>query len=473
MLRSIKFVPAERDVFMRCNCSKFLLTISLFCFFLPCSANDGSNEGANKSANADALSISGSNTLGAKLIPSCAKSYLAHKGGDQPRINITSTNEFNVSAPNLADEFDIKAHGSSTGFKSLLAGEASIAMSSRAIKAKEVTALSSTGDMLSAAAEHTVALDGLAILVHQNNPVNELSTKQIAEVFSGKITNWSAVGGEDRPISLYARDENSGTWDTFNNLVLGKQYQLRSDASRFESNDNLSDQVATDLGGIGFAGLASVRSAKLLAVSDEETPAVLPTRLSVATEDYPLTRRLFLYTPLSLKDDQVDQFVEFCQSSLGQKVVAEVGFVSQNIIAVEQEVVPNAPSRYQELAGFADRLSVNFRFKPGSSQLDNKAVRDVQRLVDFLRQPENVGRPIYLVGFSDQGKTDQSTQLLSRFRALSVWSALYKEGVLVYESMGFGAFMPVASNLNKVSKLKNGRVEVWVASATQSKIAGL
>ena len=422
---------------------------------------------------ANSLSISGSNTLGAKLIPSCAKAFLAANGGENPLIRMNAVNEFNVSAQNSDEIFNIQAHGSSTGFKALLSGEASIAMSSRAIKDKEVKQLASYGDMLSADAEHAVALDGLAILVNKNNPVTQLSTQQIADIFSGRITNWAEVGGEDRAITLYARDENSGTWDTFKNLVLGKIYQLHSSAQRFESNDDLSDHVSIDIEGIGFSGLASVRAAKLIAVSDDETEAVLPTRLSVATEDYPLTRRLFLYTPLSLKDERVEQFVEFCQSVEGQKIVADVGFVSQNVIAVKQQFAPNAPVRYQQLAVNSKRLSVNFRFKPGSSQLDNKAVRDVKRLAEFLRAPENKGRPLYLVGFSDKGKTDHSAELLSRFRALSVWAELYKQGLLVHESMGFGAFMPVASNANDVSKWKNSRVEVWMADDASTYIGGV
>ena len=220
--------------------------------------------------------------------------------------------------------------------------------------------------------------------------------------------------------------------------------------------------------GIGFAGLASVREAKALAVSDDDTAAVVPSHLSVATEDYPLTRRLYLYTPPDLVDERITRFVDFCQSERGQDIVAEVGFVSQNIIAVPQRPVTNAPERYRQLPDYADRLSVNFRFNAGSSELDNKSVRDIQRLLEFLRKPENQQRPVYLVGFSDRRKTDVSARILSRFRALAVWAELLKEEVLVYEAMGFGAFMPVASDNNPVSRLKNSRVEVWLGKESIS-----
>ncbi len=410
----------------------------------------------------ETIRISGSNTLGAKLIPRCAKSYLSHIGGFSPVIKTVAENEFLVSAKNSDVEFSIKAHGSSTGFRAVKAGEASIAMSSRPIKSKEVTALAHTGDMTSEDAEHTVAVDGLAVLVHPANPVKQLTISQIADIFSGEIRNWAEVGGQDLPISIYARDKNSGTWDTFKNLVLRKQYQLRGDAQRFESNDKLSDSVAGDISGIGFAGLASVRKAKPLQVSDDQTTAVAPSRLSVATEDYPLTRRLYVYTPPSLKDDRISNFVEYCQSQQGQNIVEQVGFISQNIIAVPQAATDNAPQEYQQLSSHAERLSVNFRFRPGSAQLDNKAKRDLQRLTDYLRQPDNKQRPVYLVGFNDQGKSDVRADLLAKFRALAVWSELFKEDVLIYRAMSFGAFMPVASNSNAVSKMKNSRVEIWI-----------
>lgn len=412
---------------------------------------------------AEVLSISGSNTLGAKLIPECARAYLLDKGARQPVIVNSAENEFVVESVAFDDQFVIRAHGSSTGFRALRNSEAVVAMSSRPIKAAEVVSLSSTGDMLSPQAEHTVAVDGLAVLVHPDNPVSSLSIEQIAQLFAGQIKNWSVLGGIDAPVSLHARDENSGTWDTFKNLVLKKNYQLSQQAQRYESNDALSDRVAEDIGAIGFSGLASVRNAKALAVSNGDMAAVAPTRMSVATEDYPLTRRLYLYSPVSLRTEAISEFIDFCQSQRGQDIVAEVGFVSQNIIAVAQQPLTNAPGAYNALAEKAERLSVNFRFHTGSSKLDNKALKDVERLINYLKQPENSQRPIYLVGFSDKAKTTNNEKILSRFRALAVWSELFSENILVYEALGFGAFMPLADSQSDMAKLKNSRVEVWIA----------
>jgi phosphate transport system substrate-binding protein len=407
------------------------------------------------------ITIHGSNTLGAKLIPECAKGFLEHKGVANPHLTVTAENEFLIQGTDPFPRIAIAAHGSSTGFRSLNSGSANIGMSSRPIKDKEVTKLSFLGDMKSRASEHPVALDGLAILVHKNNPLDALNTDQIAKIFSGEINNWKALGGSDSPINLHARDNNSGTWDTFKNLVLRKVYKLDSRAKRYESNDDLSDAVAVDPAAIGFSGLASVRNSKALLVSFADTQPVAAGRLSVATEDYPLTRRLFLYTPE--KSPQITrEFIEFCQSQQGQDIVKEVGYISQNIIAVEHAIDASAPEDYQAIASQGQRLSVNFRFNHNSAKLDNKAYWDVGRLKTFMAQPENQERHLILVGFNDRANTDDRSKILSKLRATAVRSALFRSGIHVSKTLGLGDYMPVASSGTSTSGAKNGRVEVWL-----------
>ena len=411
--------------------------------------------------------VHGSNTVGAALAPACAREYLAGIGIANPRIKRTAVeNEYIVYGKKGHGTdaetvlIEIAAHGSGTGFAALAAGRADIAMSSRPIKRKEAVSLHFMGNMRSPEAEQTVAIDGLAILVHPDNPVSRLSIDQVARLFAGRISNWQEVGGPDMPVTLYARDENSGTWDTFKSLVLGKTHELSADARRFESNDRLSDRVSEDPAAIGFTGLASVRNARLLAISDNNTAAMKPTAFTVATEDYPLSRRLFFYLPPVNQTPQAAEFVAFCQSQQGQRIVEQVGFVSQNIIAFSHRAPEAAPPSYQKLAQKGQRLSVNFRFAEGSPQLDNKAFRDLSRLVNYMRQPQNRDARLYLVGFSDAGSEARQDLLLSRYRALAVRGALLRDDVRVTASMGLGSMMPVAAN-NSESRLKNGRVEVW------------
>ena len=408
------------------------------------------------------LSLHGSNTVGAKLAPECARSYLLASGATDVKQRAgTVENEQRLQADD-GRIIDIAAHGSGTAFSALLDDSADIGMASRPIKTQERAALAKAGDMTSAEAEQTIAMDGLAVLVNRENPVSALTIEQIAQIFSGEIRNWREVGGSDAPITIYARDDKSGTWDTFAGLVLGER-ALAAGTTRFESNDRLSDSVAADRNAIGFSGLASVRQAKALAVADGDSRPILPTRLSVATEDYPLSRRLFLY----LRPDRISSaaraLVEHCQSARGQQIAEQVGFVSQDIIELKQEQIDNAPSAYRSISARSHRLSVNFRFREGNAQLDNKALRDLQRLADFMRDPAQQRAQIQLVGFNDGHSHGERDELISQFRALAVQAELMKQGIAVHRMIGVGAFQPVAAAGNDNAAAKNGRVEVWLS----------
>src|SRR5690606_17066269 len=119
---------------------------------------------------------------------------------------------------------------------------------------------------------------------------------QLARVFAGEVKTWEELGGRGGAIHLYARDDNSGTWDTFKELVLASQGKsLAAGAQRFESSTRLSDAVSQDPQGIGFIGLPYIRQARPLAISAGDSQPMLPSTELVATEDYPLSRRLFLY----------------------------------------------------------------------------------------------------------------------------------------------------------------------------------
>ena len=242
----------------------------------------------------------------------------------------------------------------------------------------------------------------------------------MAKIFSGEINNWRDIGGLDKTITLYARDDNSGTWDTFKELVLAGNYQLATNAKRFESSDELAAQVATDMSAIGFTGLSSTKNTKVLAIADDNTVPMLPNEFTLATEDYPLSRRLYFYTPYSTEITLVDDYVEFCLSEQGQDIVRKTGFISQNIQGYHHSVTTQAPLEYQELANIGQRLSVNFRFDNGSPYLDNKAYRDIERLYDFMQKPQQAQAKLHLVGFSDAGNKSSTDTLLSRFRALAV-----------------------------------------------------
>ena len=421
------------------------------------------------------FTMHGSNTIGGSLAPQMAVSYLRAKGIKNVRVQPLSIENEKVIQGDLVAQgktiqIKIAAHGSSTGFKGLINGEAEIWASSRPVKDKEVNKVKDRMNLRSPKSEHILGIDGLAIVVNPNNPLTSLSKVQLGRIFSGEVTNWSQIGGHDQLINLYARDENSGTWDSFKNMVLGKVFSLSENASRFESSEQLVNNVVQDQGGIGFIGMAFVGKSKLLAISDGPTQAFRPSEMTVATEDYALSRRLFLYTNEDSDNEYVKEFMSFAQGISGQEIVKSEGFISQNVMSMNMALNEELPKDYLEIVDGAERLSINFRFNEGSAKLDNKAKKDIQRVVYFLKEKKKLkisevdGRPsvkVMLIGFGDKRKNSHRSKLLSKLRAMAVRRELARLGVYPEVTTGYGDFNPVAG-FNGKSSVKNRRVEVWV-----------
>ncbi|CAD5110534.1 substrate-binding domain-containing protein [Zestomonas carbonaria] len=413
------------------------------------------------------LRIQGSNTIGAKLGPALVKGMFEEQGLRDIGIQAgEADNEQLVSGRNAEGRevrVRIAAHGSGTGFSALKDGSTELAASSRPIKDGEVQALSSLGDFKSHAAEQIIALDGLAIILNPDNPLDSLTTTQLAGIFAGEIRNWEEIGGRGGAIRLYARDDNSGTYDTFKELVLAAHGKtLAGSAKRYESSEQLSDAVSQDAHGIGFIGLPYVRRAKAVSIADGDSQAMPPSTTLIATEDYPLSRRLFLYLPPTSQNAWARELVRFAQSPRGQAIVEQNGFIAQTVQAVK--VTPNAamPEDYRELASQALRLSVNFRFQEGSATLDNKAQRDLERVLGYLRGNGKMTGSVVLVGFGDPKLDPHRAALLSKLRAMTVRRELARQGVGFREIAGLGDQLPVAGNDGEDGRMKNRRVEVWV-----------
>ncbi|MEX5589664.1 substrate-binding domain-containing protein [Pseudomonas urmiensis] len=412
------------------------------------------------------LHVQGSNTIGAALGPALIQGMLQAQGASAiEQAPGAAPNETDITARDLKGlliRVAIAAHGSSTGFAALGSGAADLAAASRPISEAEAQRLRALGDLRSPAQEQVIGLDGVALIVHPDNPLAKLTTEQLAQVFSGQVSRWEQLGVPGGPIRLYARDDRSGTFETFKALVLDIHASvLDSQALRFESSEQLAERVKADRQAIGFSSLAAVHGAKVLAIAEGDAPALLPSRAQVASEDYPLSRRLYFYLP-SNPQPLARALAEFAQSPAGQAIVAEQGFVSQQVKALAVPTQADMPPRYRNLAEEAQRLTVNFRFQQGSASLDNKALRDVRRVADYLRQTGKLHVKTVLVGFSDPKETPGRAALLSRLRAMAVRRELARDGVQIKEVTGMGDELPVADNDQEQGRLRNRRVEVWV-----------
>ncbi len=220
--------------------------------------------------------------------------------------------------------------GSGTGIASLLSNSCDIAMSSRNIKNKEIELANKKGV---SPYEIKAALDGLAVVVNPRNPVSALTLDELAQIFTGKITNWKAVGGLDQKIVVLSREVNSGTHVYFKEHVLRKndpasQEEFAPSALMLSSSQAIADEVAQNLSAIGYYGMGYISpKQKTIAVAKDGSAAfVAPTIENVMTGAYPISRPLFLYTNAA-PQGAAKNFVDFVLSPEGQVIVKETDFV--------------------------------------------------------------------------------------------------------------------------------------------------
>jgi phosphate transport system substrate-binding protein len=218
-------------------------------------------------------------------------------------------NEINVS---------VRGGGSGVGIASLIAGSVNIGNSSRAIKDKELKAAREKGEN---PAGNIIALDGIAIVVNPKNSLTELDIATLKNIYTGKVSNWKALGGSDQSIVVVSRDVSSGTFEVFGEKVL-KGDKVREDALMLASNKAVVTTVAETPGAIGYVGLGYL-SEDVKALKIE---GVMPSETTVRSKEYKLARPLYMYTNGAPKG-LVKDFIDFVLSTDGQKLVKEVGFV--------------------------------------------------------------------------------------------------------------------------------------------------
>jgi phosphate transport system substrate-binding protein len=434
------------------------------------------------------LRLAGSTTIGDELMPALLESYATSKGAGDAEWTVEgdpSEQLLNAKGKNGASfAAHLSRHGSATAFTALLANNADLGMASRPINKDEIQKLQATTFGLATAPgqENVLALDGLVILVHKNNPISRLSIDQIASVYSGAITDWQQLGGSPGPIHVYARDAKSGTGDTFNGIVLKGKKQISS-AELMDTSDGLADKVAADVGGIGYAGFAYIRGAKALNIVTDCGLTFPPSDFFVRTEEYPLSRRLFLYAPATQTNAAAHDFIEYALGSPGQELVGKKGFVDltpqyssdlygPNRVALALSEI-NTDSRegyddfrnlqsFSRVATNSQRITVTFRFQSGSSDLDSRAVRDIDRVVEALKSPALANREVAVLGFSDAVGSLVQNVALSKMRASQIAGLISAKGVMPKLVTGFGRVAPVACNSTPEGLEKNRRVEIWV-----------
>jgi phosphate transport system substrate-binding protein len=435
------------------------------------------------------VSVVGSNTIGGQLMPALVQAYgqslglktarVAGGGADDIRYRLLDARGVEVGS------VDINRPGSNAAFKALEKKTADIGMSSRPVKPDEAQRLAAVGlgDMRAPTHEHVLGLDGLVVLVAQDNPAVSLSLDAIAQIFAGQVTDWSQVGLPAGRIQVYAPSENNGNFDTFDSLVMRpRNLAIAADAKRFDNHAEQADAVAADKLGIGITSIAYQRNSKALNVEASCGLITRPSPFVMKTEEYPLSRRLFLYTPGTPTNPLARGLLDFALSPTAQLVVRQNDFIDQapEMLDFQSQTTRIAYAlnaagadfdlnlMKQLIADFkpAQRLTTTFRFETASFTLDTKAIDDIGRLRTLLEQPDMKGKTVMVAGFADGVGRFDANLVLSQRRAAAVLSALQKAGTRPIQAQlvtrGFSQLAPVACNDTLEARSFNRRVEIWV-----------
>lgn len=247
-------------------------------------------------------------------------STLTIKGSDTMVILAQRWAERYMSAHSDAT-IQVSGGGSGTGIAALINGTTDIANASRSIEDRERRVIRERHGR--APHETRVALDALAIYVHEDNPVRSLTITQLRRIYRGEIQRWSEVGGPDARIILYSRENNSGTYAYFKERVLD-DFDFAAEAQTLAGTAAVVSAVSLDPGAIGYGGIAYGGGVRAIPIADDGVP-VAPSLENAISGAYPLARYLFMYT-VGEPEGLAARFIEWVLSPEGQAEVEAAGF---------------------------------------------------------------------------------------------------------------------------------------------------
>jgi phosphate transport system substrate-binding protein len=221
-----------------------------------------------------------------------------------------------------AKKVQVTGGGSGTGIAALVNGTTDIANASRAIKDAEAAKIRER--FKSTPAETAVAQDGVAIYVHEGNPISQLTVDQVKAIYLGDVTNWKDVGGPDARIVLYSRENSSGTYVFFKEHVLGNE-DFAPEAQTLPGTAAVVNAISREKNGIGYGGAAYAKGVKEVKIVGKDGQAHLPSAENVKSGKYALARPLFMYTR-GAPSGEAKEFIDFCLSPAGQAIVTQVGY---------------------------------------------------------------------------------------------------------------------------------------------------
>lgn len=448
--------------------------------------------------NFEELAVQGSGTVGLGVMPWLIQGF-ANVSGFQVSRSDDNKNDLRLYQLQSANpnakcfRVTVRSTGSETALSAITDRRAQIGMSSREFTDREIGLLAQAANLGSverSQIEHVVALDAVGIVVNKHNPVDALGLCQIANIFAGKIRDWRDLGGRSGPIRVHVRTGTSGTFETFESLVMKTCHLDLATSPQHTSYPDLLQAVAADETSIGFAP-ATLLTGEVKALRLKESCGIEQdiTSFNVKTEDFPLARRLYVFTPFPLQgyarqfenflaaDERADDLLssppaidgdadrsEGRSGAFDQKIEAMPDNHTNSLETRETRADRDSLGKFRDIAARGRRLSITYRFSLGSYQLDTKARQDIQRLARYLQNMRP--RPtVLLVGFTDDVGSVSTNRELAMKRADVVRNALVAiapADANVIRADGLGKILPVTCNDTELGRAKNRRVEVFL-----------
>ena len=434
------------------------------------------------------LVVAGSGTVTAHLIPQLAEAYFGDISAKMARTDdAKGATHLEIDRVNTSNLMMTMVHSNSTsGIQDLMGGELHAAFTTRPVDEDERAAAIEAGlhDLRTEEQESVVAYDGLLVVTHPSNPIQAMAETDIANVFSGKIDDWSTFGRDEGAINIYLREENSNARELLHQVLLKPHKRnLKVGVTVLGSDADIAEAVRSDPNGIGitsFVHRAGVNALEIEGVCGIRVPA---TQFTIKTGEYPLSRPVYFYHNSKIPNDGLEGFAEFISSPEAQPVIRKAGFVDRAIkserlngqgLRVANTIMSNDATdnivgtrSMLKRMSHSERLSTTIRFENGSTDLDATDYEDLELLADLIKSDEYAGADFYFMGFSDSiGRADLN-QFVALQRAEIVRQALVSRYPELSErikarSVGYGELSPLACNETRPGREVNRRVEVWI-----------
>lgn len=434
------------------------------------------------------VKISGSASMGAVLLPALLEGFARRHGHDAQRVDVDTTHftyrlvEDQTGKP--VATFSFRMTTADEGFADLLADEADIVLSRRAISPVEQqrARAAGRGDLSDVNRSQLLALDALVPIVLPGNVLRSLPFETLTRIYTGQISTWAELGDADVPLTFHAPQVSSDLGQVLQEKLRGSpDAALSPRAISHPPGPSLAAAVVADPLGFGITGFANLGESVSLNLTGICGRGLNASRLSIKSGDYPFVTPMFIYTPARRLPPVARAFLSYIDGTEAQNVIRRAGLVDQspeevaiaaqgvrlaNAIEAAGREVPLADVQrmVRRLLGMS-RLTATFRFEEGAARLDAQSQASMLQLAQRLRQGRYDGRELLFAGFSDSdggsGGTAAERARLVRDALIAAAAPADLEKVAL-ELDAFGMALPMACNDRAAGRRINRRVEVWV-----------